>query len=105
MLVLQVREPHTDADGTWREPTVSGTDVYVAAIDQLAREGLIDPTKAGISGYSRTGFYVSKAITEAPERFAAAVVANADPGSLIGYYEYIDYVTATYAKNALRARQ
>jgi hypothetical protein len=100
ILVLQVREPHTESDGTWREPTVSGTDVYVAAIDQLAREGLIDPRKVGISGYSRTGLFVSKAITEAPERFAAAVVANADPGSLIGYYEYIDYATATYAKNA-----
>jgi hypothetical protein len=100
MLVLQVREPHTEADETWREPTVRGTDVYVAAIDQLAREGLIDPAKVGISGYSRTGLFVSKAITEAPERFAAAVIANADPGSLIGYYEYIDYATATYAKNA-----
>jgi dipeptidyl aminopeptidase/acylaminoacyl peptidase len=100
MLVLQVREPHGDADETWREASVSGTDVYLAAIDQLAREGLVDPTKVGISGYSRTGFFVSKAITDKPESFAAAAIANADPGSLIGYYTYVDYVIPAYIKNA-----
>jgi hypothetical protein len=100
MLVLQVREPHGDADDTWREGSVRGTDVYLAAIDQLAGEGLVDPTRVGISGYSRTGFFVSKAITDSPERFAAAVIANADPGSLIGYYEYVDYVIPAYIKNA-----
>ena len=100
MLVLQVREPHGDADETWREASVRGTDVYLSAIDQLAREGLVDPTKVGISGYSRTGLFVSKAITDKPERFAAAAIANADPGSLIGYYEYVDYVIPAYIKNA-----
>lgn len=100
MLVLQVKEPHGDADMTWREPSVRGTDVYLSAIDQLAREGLVDPTKVGISGYSRTGLFVSKAITDRPERFAAAAIANADPGSLIGYYAYVDYVIPEYIKNA-----
>jgi hypothetical protein len=100
MLVLQVREPHTDSVGTWREGTERGTEVYLAAIDQLAQEGLVDSTKVGITGYSRSGFFVSKAITEAPERFAAAVVANADPGSVFGYYTYIDYELPNSAKRA-----
>lgn len=100
MLVLQVAEPHDEFDGTWREGTEDGTEVYAAAIDQLTREGLVDPTKVGITGYSRSGFYVAKAITDKPERFAAAVIANADPGSLIGYDTYIDYAMPTYAKNA-----
>ena len=100
MLVLQVAEPQDSYFGTWPEGTENGTDVYLAAIDQLAAEGLIDPGKVGITGYSRMGFYVAKAITDAPDRFAVAVVANADPGSLIGYYTYVDYVTPTYIKGA-----
>jgi len=35
-----------------------------------------------------------------PDRFAAAMIANADPGSLLRYDSYIDYATPTYAKNA-----
>lgn len=50
--------------------------------------------------YSRSGFYVAKAITDAPSSFAAALIANADPGSIVGYYSYIDYVLPTYAKDA-----
>jgi Prolyl oligopeptidase family len=102
MLVLQVDEPE-DEFGTWREGTVDGTEVYVAAIDQLVKEGLVDPAKVGITGYSRSGFYVARAITDSPDRFAAAAIANADPGSLIGYETYIDYATPTYAQNAANA--
>jgi dipeptidyl aminopeptidase/acylaminoacyl peptidase len=91
MLVLQVQEPHSPDDGTWREATERGTEVYLAAVDQLAAEGLVDPAKVGITGYSRAGGFVAKAITEAPERFAAAAVVNTDPGSQFGYYTYIDY--------------
>jgi dipeptidyl aminopeptidase/acylaminoacyl peptidase len=84
MLVLQVREPHSADDGTWRESTERGTEVYLAAIDKLAAEGLVDPTRVGITGYSRAGGFVAKAITEAPERFAAAAVVNTDTGSQFG---------------------
>lgn len=91
MLVLQVQEPHSPDDGTWREATERGTEVYLAAIDQLAAEGLVDPAKVGITGYSRAGGFVAKAITEAPDRFAAAAVVNTDPGSQFGYYTYINY--------------
>jgi dipeptidyl aminopeptidase/acylaminoacyl peptidase len=91
MLVLQVQEPHSPDDGTWREATERGTEVYLAAVDQLAAEGLVDPAKVGITGYSRAGGFVAKAITEAPDRFAAAAVVNTDPGSQFGYYTYIDY--------------
>jgi dipeptidyl aminopeptidase/acylaminoacyl peptidase len=103
MLVLQVAEPHPPFFGTWREGTENGTEVYLAAIDQLAAEGLVDPAKVGITGYSRRGFYVAKAITDAPDRFAAAVIANADPGTLVGYYTYVDYATPTYITGAAEA--
>lgn len=90
MLVLQVREPRTDSVGTWREASERGTAVYLGAIDHLASEGLVDPAKVGVAGYSRQGSFVAKALTEAPERFAAAVVANTSPGSVFGYYTFLD---------------
>jgi len=90
MLVLQVHEPHYDSDGTWREAEQRGTRVYLAAIDQLASEGLVDPTKVGLTGYSRTGPFVVDSLEDAPDRFAAAVVANTASGSPFEYYTYVD---------------
>jgi hypothetical protein len=101
--VLQVAEPHEPFFGTWHEGTENGTQVYLSAIDRLVAEGLVDATRVGISGYSRTGFYVAKAITEAPDRFAASALGSTDVGSLFGYYSYIDYVTPAYAKGAADA--
>ena len=102
MLVLQVDEPADAFMFTPQEATENGTNVYLAAIDKLTSDGLVDPKRIGITGYSRTAWYVSKAITDAPDRFAAAVVANGDPGSLLGYYGILestdeDQWTATFA--------
>jgi dipeptidyl aminopeptidase/acylaminoacyl peptidase len=90
MLVLQVSEPHAPSDGTWEEARERATEVYLAAVDQLVREGLVDPKKVGVGGYSRRGLYVVKAIEDAPDRFAAAVVGDSLPGSLFDYYKMID---------------
>jgi len=90
MFVLQVHEPHYDSDGTWREAEQRGTRVYLAAIDQLASEGLVDPTKVGLTGYSRTGPFVIDSLENAPDRFAAAVVANTASGSPFEYYTFVD---------------
>jgi dienelactone hydrolase len=89
MLVLQVDEPGNAFMFTPKEANENGTQVYLAAIDKLSSEGLVDPQKVGITGFSRTAYYVSRAITDAPERFAAAVVANGDAGSLSGYHSYL----------------
>lgn len=102
MLVLQVDEPMDEYMFTPQEATENGTNVYLAAIEKLAADGLVDPARVGITGYSRTALYVSKAITDAPDRFAAAVVANGDPGSLLGYYGILestdeDQWTGTFA--------
>jgi dipeptidyl aminopeptidase/acylaminoacyl peptidase len=56
----------------------------------LATDGRVDPARVGISGYSRSGIFVAKAITESPERFAAAAIANTAPGSLFDYYAFVD---------------
>jgi dienelactone hydrolase len=89
MLVLQVDEPGNAYMFTPEEAKENGTQVYLAAIDKLASEGLVDPQKVGITGFSRTAYYVSRAITDAPDRFAAAMIANGDAGTLPGYYSYL----------------
>jgi dipeptidyl aminopeptidase/acylaminoacyl peptidase len=88
LIVLQVREPKSDSP-SWRDGVELGLDVYLAAIDKLAADGLVDPSKVGISGFSYAGWLVANAITRAPERFAAAELANSDPVTLTGYYEYV----------------
>jgi dipeptidyl aminopeptidase/acylaminoacyl peptidase len=85
------------AGGAWEpywhtrdESRENGTNVYLAAIKELTAEGLINPARVGISGYSATGRQVSDAITFAPDRFASAVIANADPVSLFDYFAFVD---------------
>jgi len=98
IVVLQVSEPNPPTEDDFRNGIGLGTEVYLAAIDQLSNEGLIDRAKVGISGYSFSGFLVSKAITNAPDRFAAAALANSDPGTMGTYFNYLDYATPDYIK-------
>ncbi len=90
MMVLQVQEPGGPDSMTWQAGTKEGLDVYVSAIDQLAAGGLIDPKKVGITGFSYTGLLVTTAIVRAPDRFAAAAMADTDPGTLLGHSTYVD---------------
>jgi dipeptidyl aminopeptidase/acylaminoacyl peptidase len=90
MIVLQVKEPGGPRSETWQAGTEEGEDVYLAAIDQLTAEGVIDPKRVGITGYSYTGLLVTTAIVRAPDRFAAAAMADTDPGTLWGHSTYVD---------------
>ncbi len=90
IVVLQVQEPHSSAMGTWREAAERGTQVYLAAIDRLAADGIADPSRVGIAGYSRRGPYVIESIEAAPERFAAAFVGSTTAGSIEEYYFDVD---------------
>jgi dipeptidyl aminopeptidase/acylaminoacyl peptidase len=90
IIVLQVAEASDPYYRTWQDSRENGTNVYLAAIDQLDSQGMIDPKRVGISGYSATGRQVSDAITFAPDRFAAAVLANTDPVSLSNYFFFMD---------------
>ena len=89
IVVLQVSEPDPFTELPL-DLEKAGLDIYIAAIDDLALKGIVDPEKVGISGYSLTGLTVAASITRAPDRFAAAVIANADPLTLTGYYSYVD---------------
>lgn len=84
MIVLQVPDSH-DGFLTAKEPKVH-LEGFEAAIDKLAQEGLVEPARVGIIGFSRTCFYAITALERAPKRFAAAVIAD---GRMYGYMQYL----------------
>jgi hypothetical protein len=49
---------------------------YESAIDQLTSDGLIDPKRVGIIGFSRTSWYVESALIKDPYRFTAASISD-----------------------------
>lgn len=85
-VVLQIgivdADQHT---GTPREASDAVLGIE-AAIDQLTSDGLIDPKRVGITGFSRTCWHVENALVHDPERFAAAILAD---GIDEGYMQYL----------------
>ncbi len=73
---------------------------FESAVEELSNEGMIDSTKVGIIGFSRTVFHVLEALTNSKFHFAAASVTE---GVTFGYYDYIinvDQDPDIYAKEA-----
>jgi len=66
------------------------TDVYDSAIKSLAAEGIVDPYKVGIIGFSSTGFEVEFALMHGKTRYRAATVAD-----------NVEYSFSEYAMGAL----
>ncbi|MGN6227436.1 MAG: hypothetical protein ACTHNM_08380 [Dyella sp.] len=83
-MVLYYHDPPVgDVVETPEEPLRVRRDVE-RVIAKLDGEGLIDPTKVGISGWSRAGFYTMYLLVHSRIRFAAA--SNIDGGTT----EYTD---------------
>lgn len=58
---------------------------WKAAIAQLDKDGLVDPTRVGVIGFSRTCWYVEQALIDAPKLFAAATIADGVDNSYMTY--------------------
>ena len=99
ILVLQVGEGSL-SPGTRSTPleAVERRGGYLAAIDQLDADGLIDPRKVGIIGFSRTGWYVLDLLIHDGKHFAAATLAEATYNSLSEYELNADYLIPERAK-------
>ncbi len=65
---------------------VQQTDIWESGIQSLRAQGLIDPSKVGIIGFSRTGWYVEFMLTQGTVHFAAASVADNAEYSLGEYW-------------------
>lgn len=62
------------------------TELYDSAVDQLDTEGLIDRTKIGLVGFSRSGWYAEFALTHGRTSYAAASIADNVQFSLGEYW-------------------
>ncbi len=64
---------------------------FESAIDHLAAEGLVDPKRVGIIGFSRTCYHVESALVKDPERFAAATIADGVDASYMQYLLFAEF--------------
>jgi hypothetical protein len=85
--VLQVDDPDWHIWDTPKEAPRAAA-AYYSAIDYLNRRGLIDPSRVGIIGFSRTYWHVTYALTHPKRHFAAAALAD---GVDFGYFQYMAF--------------
>jgi dipeptidyl aminopeptidase/acylaminoacyl peptidase len=90
LMVLQAGEPEVPRDESFRKGTAAALAGYQAVIAKLSSEGLIDSNRVGIIGFSRTCDNVMYAVTQAPQLFAAATIANGFTYGPVGYLEMVD---------------
>jgi hypothetical protein len=83
--VLQVPDCKDAYSGAPDEAACHET-MYKAAIEQLAKDGIIDPAKVGITGFSRTCLYVLDLLTRRTFPVRAALATD---GVNAGYFQYI----------------
>jgi dipeptidyl aminopeptidase/acylaminoacyl peptidase len=59
---------------------------YESAVNQLVKEGKVDPERVGIIGFSRSCYWVMEALTTSSIPFKAALVTS---GWMMTYFQYI----------------
>ena len=101
IMVLQAEKPErsavldhlaTEPEAAWR------VSAYEGAIDYLDGRGLIDRSRVGIMGFSRTCWYVKYALTHSAFHYAAASVAD---GFDMGYFAYVSMANRAYPDNEM----
>jgi len=78
----QISVLHFNVDAKWATPSEADTTQlgFEELAERLVRDGIADPAKVGISGFSRMGYFAYHALSHSSFPFAAAVVAdNYDP--------------------------
>ena len=96
IMVLQAEQPRreellsilsTPKEAGWRMAA------YEGAIDYLDNRGLIDPTRVGIIGFSRTCWHVKYTLTHSHYHFTAASISD---GFDLGYLAYAMMANRSY---------
>jgi hypothetical protein len=81
-VVLQIpKRPDTFSDADPQD----ALEGYRSAIAALSKDGLIDPKRGGVVGFSWTYWYATNAISQDPSLFAAATVADGLDNSYMQY--------------------
>ncbi len=86
IMVLQVRDCAGRSSPLEGRCNVEG---YESAVDQLSREGLVDSSRVGIIGFSRTVYYVLESLATSRLQFKAASITD---GITLGYLDYLQCV-------------
>jgi len=95
--VLQVDEsPHVFSP----QEGPAQTDVFRSAIRRLTDDGLVDPKRVGVIGFSFTVFHTLYALTHAPDLFAAATITD---GNDLSYWLYLTWTDIPFAQNGAEA--
>jgi hypothetical protein len=84
--VLQMEDQFDTISTVAEAPTMA--EAYEGAIATLSAQGLIDPQRVGLVGFSRTAFHVKYAISHARVPYRAAVTAD---GFDFGYFFYLNF--------------
>ena len=85
IVVLQMNDIFHDSLGTPQEPERVMT-AYESAVEYLDQKGIIDRSRVGLVGFSRTCLYVKYTLTHSSQHFAAAIAADGFDG---GYLQYV----------------
>jgi dipeptidyl aminopeptidase/acylaminoacyl peptidase len=85
IVVLQVNDIFRDSLDTLQE-NERAMSAYENAVEYLAQKGIIDRSRVGLVGFSRTCMYVKYTLTHSSQQFAAAIVAEGFDG---GYFQYL----------------
>jgi dipeptidyl aminopeptidase/acylaminoacyl peptidase len=85
--VVQVPDPDWHIWVTSKEAP-RAMAAYEATIDYLDRRGLIDRNRVGITGFSRTYWYVTYMLTHSKHHISAAALAD---GVDFGYFQYMAF--------------
>jgi dipeptidyl aminopeptidase/acylaminoacyl peptidase len=92
----------TGGDCPWETPDEGSCAVagYEAAANQLVSEGLVDPEKIGIIGFSRTCFYVMATLTTGSLHLRAASITDGVTEDYFQYMYLVDFGSGQHAIDA-----
>lgn len=85
IIVLQVEDRPDRHSQPAQQEALLAVKGFKAAIDQLDKDGLIDPSRVGIIGFSRTAWYVEEALIHEPHLFRAATLIDGIDQSYMSY--------------------
>ena len=84
------------------EEAPAAVESFQNVIAQLSQQGLIDPARVGLTGFSRTCFWVRHALALADLPVAASVICD---GIAYGYLDYVLYGDGNHEMEAIFGSQ
>lgn len=93
MIVLQT-EQYSKTEDPRRDAEIE-MEAFRSAIQQLATDGLVDPSRVGIIGFSFTVYHTLYALTHYPDLFAAASITD---GNDLSYWLYLLWTDIPFAQ-------